>query len=200
MRGTAIRRCLTRAGTWALALVLVVAAIGLVALLSAPAAEAAASCSFNANTAKVTVQLPSDLDHGNLSVGGGGEIEMGGAKCGTATVTNTDTIKVIGAAGSDQLLSINVSGGPFAPGKTDEPGSSDEIEFNVDLGGDLSDGVSVFGALSGNVIRAGAKGLNLNAGEADGIDLDAALVGVQYLYLYGEDGVDSLSGAGGRGT
>ncbi len=51
------------------ALVLALGAIGPAAVLTAAPAEAAASCSFNATKARVTVQLPAANDEGFMTVG-----------------------------------------------------------------------------------------------------------------------------------
>jgi hypothetical protein len=48
---------------------------------------------------------------------------------GTPTVTNTDQIDAV--ARSENDINISLSGGPFAPGATPDPGSTSEIEFKV---------------------------------------------------------------------
>jgi len=58
----------------------------------------------------------------------------------------------------------------------------------------------VFGTASTDLLRAGTKGVNMNAGETDGIDSDVSLANVESLTLSGNEGADTLSGAGGRGT
>ena len=61
-----------------------------------------------------------------------GAIWFGGAPCGAATTTNTDTINVAGHVGTVEDLVVSMLGGEFAPGVTAEaaPGIS-EIEINV---------------------------------------------------------------------
>ena len=51
-----------------------------------------------------------------------------GAACGGATVHNTDLIRVFARGG----ITIDLAGGPFAPGATDEGDGSSEIEIEVD--------------------------------------------------------------------
>jgi hypothetical protein len=95
-------------------------------------------------------------------------------RCGRegATVTNTDRVKVL--ARDPGAVSIQLSGGPFAPGATPDPDASSEIAFTV--GG--SGIVEVEGGPRRNHFRYmdanGDSGINLNADE-DG-DLDLAIV------------------------
>jgi len=62
-----------------------------------------------------------------------GVILMNNAACGRATVTNVDRVRVVGDEGL-QWLQIDLANGGFAPGKTNEPGDSDEVEFTILLG------------------------------------------------------------------
>ena len=88
-------------------------------------------------------------------VAAGGQIRFGTlpVACGAATTTNTDTILVSGAAGSVESITIDLSGGPFAPGATAESGAS-EIEISLLLG-DAADLVTVLGTAGPDTISAG---------------------------------------------
>jgi Ca2+-binding RTX toxin-like protein len=89
-------------------------------------------------------------------------------------VTNTNQIEVF-TQGSESLVTINLSGGPFVPGATPDPGSSSEIEFTA--GGNGS--VNLIGGPGADRFRymsaQGQIGLNLNAGPDDE-DLDLVLL------------------------
>jgi Ca2+-binding RTX toxin-like protein len=149
----------------------------------------------------------------------GGTIELGGAPCTTtggqaATVSNADTINVTGDA-AGQLLTIGLALGPFAPGKTNEPGSSDEIEWTVNMAGG-ADVLSISGADTDDAIRMSATAINLNASEGTPDD-DVAFTGVESgaafvslgndvvdatgfagdMTMYGSDGTDTLTGGSG---
>lgn len=165
--------------------------------LTAPAATAQATCTFDEPTGVLQVSL----------VGGAAAvlaratdaITLDGVACGTATVTNTDTILVTGTgAGQPDDLTLDLAGGPFAPGLTAETdGGEPEIEISADLpgGGDLRIG----GADGNDVITLGAGGANLNADEAVG-DADVTLTGPAVWSVEGRAGDDTISLAGGAGT
>ena len=78
------------------------------------------SCAFAAGTA--TVSMSAAGDTASIAVGTGanaGRIMVGAAQCGTATTATTNTIVVSGNTGSE-TVTIDLSGGPFAPGATAE--------------------------------------------------------------------------------
>ena len=79
----------------------------------------------------------------NFNITGGGIVDP---TCGGATVNNVDTVEVAGAGGNESLT-IDESGGPFAPGLTPEAAPA-EIEFAVDLGAG-SDSLTVQGGPAG---------------------------------------------------
>lgn len=180
--------------------------IGCLVVGSSGEAQAAwTSCSWVVGT----VTLTGDASSPNVvSVGPGGEILANGVACGIANVHNTDLIRVVNASPSPSLnVTIDLSGGAFAPGATDEPGSaSDEIEFDLSFSGVTLPDVSVVGGAGADHIVAGVNGLNLNADEPDD-DID-----VTYLVsgsdlgnsildrMIGNGGDDVLSNAGGEGT
>ena len=83
--------------------------------------------------------------------------------CSGSTVLNTDTIDVDGATGTESVT-IDISGGAYAPGMTDEPGTTDEIEWSIDPIGELA----IEGSAVADTIRLGSSGINLsNDGDAD---------------------------------
>jgi hypothetical protein len=148
-------------------------------------------------TGPTYVELTRDVD----------DIEANGNKClgpssETATVDSTDTVRVTGASGGQQLA-IRVSGGPFAPGFTEENGGSDEIEFAVNLRGG-SDLMLLYDSSSADRFRFGVKNsvrrINLNAGEGDGVDADVRAKNTEEFVVAGSQGNDFMSGAGGKGT
>jgi Ca2+-binding RTX toxin-like protein len=152
-------------------------------------------CSYDGGTRVVTATLAPGETASLVVVGGAISFGATPAECPGATTANTDTINVLGPAGSTERLTIDQSGGAFAPGASVETGTA-EIEIAVSLG-DATDGVVVLGTTSADTISAGVNGVALNA---DG-DVDvtfAALPAV--LELQGLGGVNTLSGRGGAGT
>ena len=139
-------------------------------LLAAPGvAEAAATCTFDAVTGNVAVR--SDLYLGTVVARGGDgssgndPITVDGEPCGAATVTTTDTIDF-----QHGHLVLDLRPGPLAPGRTDEEGSSDEIE--VVTTGAYEPLVTVRAGDGPDDIVAGRFAINFNAGEQDGYDAD----------------------------
>ena len=97
-------------------------------------AQAAASCLFNAETATIEVVIP-EFESATLARAGDA-ILVDTQPCGSARITNTDLIHVV----DDQIgppgrpsLTIDLSGGPFAPGLTREGDGSSEIEIWHDI-------------------------------------------------------------------
>ena len=180
-------------------------------LAAAPAAADDATCSYTGATRTVSVVITPNansvptLDRdaaGNIRVL---DAEAGLVPCG-GTVSDTDTIVITNASTTVPVNVFYVNFKlPLAPGFTDEPGSSDEIELAVDFGPaggrvgldvtySTSDpGVSMNIAMGGNVV-------NLNASEADGVDADLTLSNVTSLIIYGSHFNDSIVGSGGTGT
>jgi Ca2+-binding RTX toxin-like protein len=178
--------------------------------LPATPASAAATCAFNSATGVLQVNLGDD-DTAYVDRFGD-EIrirtivlpDVVTVTCtgGTPTVDNTDNMNITGSTGANYLFII-LDGGRFAPGATNEPGSSDEIEIAVDLAGASGDQMFVTGAPAGSEmnLRAGAGGINMNAAEATGVDADLTVANVAGLQLFGGYNTPSvISGAGGAGT
>ncbi len=174
---------------------------------AAPAEAAFQSCTYDPVTHRVTATFGSGLT-GTLSQSGA-EIRADGAQCGAATTANTETIEVIGDENDAEKLTISLAGGTFLGGFTNEPGTSDEVEIELDLKGPpTADEVTVAGSGSADHVTLGASGTgaamtsaaNLNANEADGVDADITSAGFVGFQVDGAGGADVLSGAGGAGT
>ena len=126
----------------------------------------------------------------------------------SATVLNTDTIKLTGnppGASAGPRVQFFFLNGPFAPGFTNEGDGASEIEILIPDAGSLVIGLG--GETSGaspvdDTIYAGSQGLNLNAAEAGtgDLDVDVRPGTLSGLTAYGGDGNDSISTAGGHGT
>lgn len=179
-----------------LAAVLALTTLGLLGLASP--AGAAAVCAFDPTTGIVTVTLAAS-EAATISRMADA-IALDGVACGTATVTTTDTIQVTGTGPSDEVT-IDLSGGAFAPGLTTETdGGDSEIEFVVDLGSGTPIGaVHLLGGAGSDAITIGDAGVNLNAAEAVG-DADVTFTNPVTLDVDGGAGDDTLSAAGGGGT
>jgi Ca2+-binding RTX toxin-like protein len=176
---------------------LVLVALGTLTLSALPA-SAQATCSFDEPTGALSVTLAGS---GAATLGRSGTtITLDGTACGTATVNNTETINVTGPGSGDDLT-IDLAGGPFAPGLTTETDGGDpEIEFNVDLGSGTPSGIlRIAGSDVADNFTLGAAGVNLNASEAAG-DADVTIVGSISLIASGVGGDDVISAAGGAGT
>jgi len=194
---------------------LLLAATVAVGVATAAPAGAISTCSFDKVLAVVTVSLTTSASMAAPL----GTIELGGLPCTTsggqaATVTTTDTINVTGGVGGE-IFTIGLQSGPFAPGKTNEPGTSDEIEWTIDLAGGM-DSVVIGGADTDDNIRMSATAINLNAAEGspdDDVTLTSVESGAAFgaggndvidatgfagdVTIYGSDGTDTLTGGSG---
>ena len=119
------------------------------------------------------------------------------------TIDYTDVITIIGDAGNDIVI-FRVREGPFGPGRTDEPGGSDEVEIEISLAaGD--DHVEFRGDSDRDRVAAGEVGneirLNLNARERrPGVDHDVSIRDVESIEYRAEGGKDVLVATGRFGT
>ena len=162
------------------------------AILPVGHAHAATSCSYDEASRKVTITVQGVNGFARIHRNGS-EIYVTGTACGGATVLNTDAISVVGSVGM-QTVFIDVSQGPFEPGEEPEPSGVSEIELDVDLRLG-TDELFVDGADAPDNIRLGRSGFDLNA------DTDVDITGgAELVTLFGNDGADRLSAAGGRGT
>ena len=160
------------------------------------AARAAVTCSSVGTSVNITLAASDSVTisrdpSGAFSVSGTG---LTPTSCGGATVVNRDAVNVTGAGGNESVT-IDLSEGGLTPGATDEPGTTDEIEFAVALGAG-TDTLAITGLPTDDVIAVGELGINLN----DGDDLDVTTTGVQIRTITGGSGNDGLSAAGGNAT
>lgn len=173
---------------------------------AAPARAAFDTCQHSGD--EVTATFGSGTT-GTLAVSGT-QIRADGAQCGgTATVNNVDKIIVNGDAG-DETLTIDLAGGPFAPGAFNESGVSDEIEIEVHLQSNfpLGPDILILGTTGVDTITLGAVDntlgsptrVNLNANEADGIDSDVISDQDDEVEIRGLAGNDVLDAGGGEGV
>lgn len=148
-------------------------------LVVAPARAAFQTCTYDAGTHVATATFGNGLQGQLRQVGT--QIQADGVACGAATTANTDTIKVVGDEADQEQVVIDLSGGTFTGGFTDETGTSDEVEIEVDLKGGFADpGPDAFivGTSNPDHITVGMLGffdfsaVNLNANETTGIDPD----------------------------
>jgi Ca2+-binding RTX toxin-like protein len=159
-----------------------------------PPPPPAGACSYDAASKTVTAQMTAG-SQGTLQVVGGAIHFGAGGACGAATTTNTDSITIVGGAGSQETVTIDQTGGAFAPGATAETGSS-EIEIAVNLG-DATDVITVLGTAGNDAIFAGQNGVALNA---DGdVDLTFAPLPAT-LEIRAGGGTNSIGGQGGQGA
>jgi Ca2+-binding RTX toxin-like protein len=171
------------------------------AVLPVGPARAALSCAYDPETKIVTVVNTGALDFA-VNVSHDGDISTSQSDCGSATRFNTDLIRIIDSAAANTIALG--AGAPFQPGFTDEPGPSDEIEIEMDLG--FKDTFQYVEHPTN--VRAGsdpmdkATALNLNAGESEGVDADVLIdqhVRAVYLSANGDDG-SRLDTSGGAAT
>jgi Ca2+-binding RTX toxin-like protein len=175
---------------------IVVVAVGLV---GAEARARASSCSFDSVSGTVTVTM--DGVTAALTIAAG-KIRLGTTQCGTATLTNTDSI-VVNGTGTFTMR------GDFVPGRTAEPSGASEIEVTI------HDPKSTVDAhLGDDIITITAAGADMNSdGDVDvtwpgtatpkfkggaGNDIVDASAYTTPIYLYGGDGDDEVIGGSGN--
>ncbi len=170
------------------------AAVVFLAVMPLPAsAGVVGPCSFDAGSATATVvpQAGSAL----LSVESGDQIWVDGQPCETADTSNTDTI-VVTAALADGI-EIDLGGGPFAPGLTDEGDATSEIEFQIDGGPAF---LTITGSNVADHLTAGTRTPTLAwAGEIATFNLNAAGIDADADVLLLHDSLFSASVALGGG-
>ena len=173
-----------------------VAAAAAIATIPA-AAGAAVACTFTPATATASVTMNNTSDAASLGRAGAA-IQVNGVNCGTATVTNTDLIDVVGSTHGGQRVSVDLTGGPLAPGKTAETGTGaiSEIEINADLRSGSSEEIAVVGSSGADTAVFGSAGARLNTDK----DIDLTFSGLDQVELDGNDGADTLSVGGGGGS
>ncbi len=166
-------------------------------VFAAPAANATATCASVGVNVNITLAAGDNVTvardaAGNFAVSGTG---LTATNCGGATVSNRDTVNITGAGGSE-AATIDLSGGAFAPGAFDEPGTSDEIEFVINLGAGNADSLTILGSSGADQITLGETGLNLT----DTDDSDVTTTDVEVRTVSGSGGNDVISAGGGNAT
>jgi hypothetical protein len=190
-----------------------IAATVLLAAGHAAQADAAVSCDFSAGGA-LTISSSAALD-GPRIVRSGDNILVGDdwsgplVTCSGAqpTVHNTHVIAYSDNSAGETYFLIDLRGGPFTPGQVDEPGNTDEIDIQANLGASDGDRLYMWASDRGESVRMGrtanGAGVNLNAGDesAPGAtpDVDVDLRGAEMAIFYGGAGQDRMHADGGPG-
>jgi Ca2+-binding RTX toxin-like protein len=164
-----------------------------------PPPPPAGDCAFDPAAKTLTAKITAG---GSATLGtAGGAITFTTSSpqdCGGATVADVDTIQVLGAAGSVETLTIDQTGGAFAPGATTETatGAISEITIATQLG-DATDAVTILGTGGNDSVAVGTKGVGLNADSDVDVSFDVLPAA---LTVKGMGGVNSIGGRGGSGT
>jgi Ca2+-binding RTX toxin-like protein len=163
---------------------LVCALVATAAALTVSVAEAAASsCVFDAGTKALSVSI--DAGAAATLATPGGSITLDGAPCLGATTTSTDSIAIVGNAGTTETLVLDQRSGLFGPGATAES-NVPEIEMTANLG-DAADTVVVYGTEGNDQLSSGEFGIALFAdGDVDVVVTPNAFNHVVHL-LGGDD-------------
>ncbi len=180
-----------------------IAAGAIVLVLGVPLpARAAVTCSFASATLQITLGAPQDLasvvrETDDIVVREGTE-EI---PCGGPTVDNTDTIRVNDPTSGTTAFTIDLSGGPFEPGLTDEGDLTSEIEFAVDLFAGFPDRLTIVGSGAGDDIVFQSGGINLNRGSEPlfSEDVDVTTAGTEEHAVESGSGADVVTGTPGVG-
>jgi hypothetical protein len=176
-------------------------ALATVAIAALPAtAPAAVTCNYASAFKVVAAAADAGGGQPHMTRNGSAINYLSLTQCGAATVNNTNKIFVSIADGAptESFPIIDLSGGPFEPGYTAEANSS-EIEFQLtDNGSGVNDMFVVTGGNAAKNITLGTNGVNLNADEALGRDVDVTTSGIEHAQIFGGgQGADVISGAGG---
>jgi Ca2+-binding RTX toxin-like protein len=193
------------------------AVVACIAVLGIAASAQASTCSYQNGV--VVVNMPGALDGVSLHRVGTA-IYNGGQWCG-GTVDNTSIITVNDTTpnkNGDDLVDIDLSGGPLAPGSSDETPSGGVSEIEVYLftyqgtntvaltGGGGADNIHAGMAPEGGV---NARAINLNAGAEQGKVSDADVIyqegnnlnppATEPILFDGGGGDDTFDASGGAG-
>ncbi|HEX8105357.1 MAG TPA: hypothetical protein VF533_22265 [Solirubrobacteraceae bacterium] len=178
-------------------------------LAATPATAAAAvTCGYDAAAHRLNIGADAaGKDPGVVRSGQAIKVTAAGkpVSCAGAvpTVDNTDRIVFTDASTDPEVFTADLSGGPLAPGFSDEGLlGTPEIEVEVKAGSGF-DRVSVVGGPGAETYRAGTYNgtqtrVNLNAGEFIG-DADVLGTGLDAVVLSGQGGDDVIDAHGGQG-
>jgi Ca2+-binding RTX toxin-like protein len=185
----------------------VAAVATLLAVVPGPAKADSATCSFDRTAKTVTVNVTGTNDFApTLIVNPQNQIAISDADpgqsstCGGTTAT-TDSI-LITASGPVNIFYISLTSA-FAPGATDETGTSDEIEFTVNFAGGGVLGLLGSGpnpSAASFAIGLGGNQINLDTKESAQLDADVTVSGVTTVLLALGPNSDSVMAQGGFGT
>lgn len=176
----------------------VLALCGLLAALALalPALARAESCVYDPGSATLSASITPG-GSATLDVVGG-QIRFGAvpAPCGAATTANTDSISVVGSAGTNERLTLDQRTGLFGPGATPEF-NIPEIEIATALG-DTTDTVAFYLTSGHDFVAAGQNGFALNTdGDVD-VTFSPSILKLEVYALEGDDYVNGR-GEGGAG-
>ena len=188
-----------------------VAACALLAAGRVASADAAISCDLSTGGA-LTIQASAAVDSPTIFRLGdniivrtswsGPSVTCSGSP---ATVHNTHVIAYTDNSGGETYFAIDLRGGPFSPGQVDEPGNTDEIDIQADLGSGDGDRLYIWESDTNNVVRMGqtavGAGVNLNAGDESApgatADSDVDVRGAEMAVYYGGGRSDRMLAGGG---
>lgn len=169
-------------------------------LVAAPPAQAE-SCSFNSATGVATATMDGFPLPATVTRTAGGDLTFAGISCGTVTTVIRMTIDM----GGDGSLVFSLANGPLAPGAGDEPGDTEEIEFEVT---NPPSEITVIGTDANDVFTLGSRLLrpdfvlvqtiNMNGHlEGSSPDDDVIVRGIPgRVWLDGKAGSDTLRADG----
>jgi Ca2+-binding RTX toxin-like protein len=154
-------------------------------------AAPASQCTFDGVTGVVTVTVGDGL-LATISRSGVA-VAVDGVPCQMASVATTDLIEVVlPPASQAETVVVDLSGGPLAPGVTDEDDGSSEIEVQIDGVDDDFDELRITGSAGADALAVHAASANLNANEQVA-DEDVTIDLPTSIQLLGGEGDDLLS-------
>jgi len=160
--------------------------------IPAPVAFGAVTCTYDSTTDVVTVSMPAAGDGAGISqVFNTDDFTVDSSPCsepGTGTVATlktTSLVHVVGGVGSDQSFHIMLRNGYL-----------NGLDFDIDLGGDPVDTLSVLGSADDDQIHFGSSGFLFRAVEASSGGGTGILSDPVILNISGMQGNDVLSLAG----
>ena len=163
------------------------------AALPAPAAFGAITCTYDSASDVVTVSMPSPGDMAAIVQvsGAPNDFTVDSSPCsepGTgmvATLKTTSLVHVDGGVGGDQSFTIMLMNGYL-----------DGLDFDIDLGGDRVDTLSVIGSSGDDQVHFGSSGFLFRPADTSAGGGGGILSGPVILNITGMQGNDVLSLAG----
>jgi Ca2+-binding RTX toxin-like protein len=167
-----------------------------VLLVGSPVRATMNVCIYNKAENKLVTQTTSSLPF-RLFVTDTGEFKWEDPNshivqdCGNSTVNNVDLVDQEDFNSDGTLLIIDLRR-RFAPGATPEKEGKSEIEFSLDAGNGINNGLEIWGGKRADYIVFGEGGATVN----DDADYDIELVNYQNITVLGKRKSDLLSGDG----